>query len=361
MAHMSRWMDVKGLLAKDLGPEVRAAFLTARRQAGYRQWRSPRALVPMMTYLRAIGVTPEDCPPVMGPVEELLVRYRHCLVSERGLSPGTVEEYVSAVRPFVVGRVTGDDVDLSLVAADVTRLVLSACLGRPSKSAQLIVTSLRSLLRWLFVEGMISAPLGETVPSVAGWRLARLPKGLEPHEARRLLAAFDRRTGTGRRNLAMTLLMLRLGLRAGEVRTLGLDDIDWRAGELMVRGKGNRVERLPLPVDVGQAVARYLRTDRPKTAADRSVFVRIKATHRPITSSAVTMAVCQAAERAGLGRVTAHRLRHTVATQMVRAGASLTEVRDVLRHQLLLTTAIYAKVDRPGLRHVARPWPGSQP
>jgi site-specific recombinase XerD len=138
-----------------------------------------------------------------------------------------------------------------------------------------------------------------------------------------------------------------------------LDDIDWRAGEFVVRGKGNRAERLPLPADVGEAVAGYLRRGRPKAAATRAVFVRIKAPHRPITSSAVTFAVSQAAQRAALGQVSAHRLRHTAATQMVRGGAALSEVRDVLRHRLLITTAIYAKVDREGLRQVARPWPGS--
>jgi integrase/recombinase XerD len=153
--------------------------------------------------------------------------------------------------------------------------------------------------------------------------------------------------------------MVRLVLRAGEVRALRLDDVDWRAGEVVIRGKGNRVERLPLPADVGEAVAAYLRRGRPKTAQGRCVFVRIKAPHRPVTSSAITFAVSEAAERAGLGRVGAHRLRHTAATQMVQGGAPLSEVRDVLRHRLLITTAIYAKVDREALRRLARPWPGS--
>jgi integrase/recombinase XerD len=360
MAHVSRWLAAKQLGASDLRPEVREAFLAARREAGYRLWLSPKALVPLMTYLHMVGAAPAEPERTLGPAEQLLSRYRSYLIAERGLTTATVEGYVCFVRPFIAGRMSEAGVDLAgLTAADVTGFVLAACPGRARGSAKLIVTSLRSLLRWLFVEDLISAPLAELVPSVAGWRLAGLPRGLDPAEVRRLLAAFDRRTTTGRRNLAMTLLMVRMGLRAGEVRGLRLDDIDWRVGEVVVRGKGNRDERLPLPTDVGEAVAGYLRRGRPKTAAGRSVFVRIKAPHRPITSSAVSFAVAQAGERAGLGRVGAHRLRHTAATQMVRGGASLSEVRDVLRHRLLLTTAIYAKVDREGLRHLARPWPRS--
>jgi integrase/recombinase XerD len=173
------------------------------------------------------------------------------------------------------------------------------------------------------------------------------------------LGAFDRRTTAGRRDYAMALLMVRLGLRTGEVRQLRLDDIDWRAGELVIRGKGPRIERLPLPADVGEAIAGYLRRGRPTTAQDRTVFVRVHAPHGPLSSGAVTGSVCRAAERAGLGVVHAHVLRHTAATQMMRGGAALPEVGQVLRHRLLITTAIYAKVDTEGLRMLARPWPGS--
>ena len=156
----------------------------------------------------------------------------------------------------------------------------------------------------------------------------------------------------------MFMLLVRLGLRAGEVRALCLEDVDWRAGELVVRGKGNRVERLPLPADVGEAVAAYLQRGRPSTAQGRTVFVRVRAPHRPLSSAGVTNAVLTAASRAGLTAVTAHRLRHTVATQMVRAGVPLPEISQVLRHRRLLTTAIYAKVDRESLRQLARRWPG---
>lgn len=360
LAHVSRWLAARSLDATDLTPEARAAFLADRREAGYTLWLSPKALMPLMGYLRGLGAAPPDPQPAQDATEDLLARYRAYLLGERAVTKATADGYVHFVRPFITGRAHGDALDLvGLSAADVTGFVLAVCPGRTRGSAKLIVTALRSVLGWLFVAGLIPMRLDDVVPSVAGWRLAGLPRGLDPTEVRRLLAAFDRRTTSGRRNLAMTLLLVRLGLRAGEVRALRLDDIDWRAGEVVIRGKGNRVERLPLPVDVGEALAAYLRRGRPQTAQGRTVFVRIKAPHRPITSSAVTFAVSQAAERAGLGRVGAHRLRHTAATQMVRGGAPLSEVRDVLRHRLLITTAIYAKVDREGLRSLARPWPGS--
>jgi integrase/recombinase XerD len=174
---------------------------------------------------------------------------------------------------------------------------------------------------------------------------------------RRLLASCDRRRTLGRRDYAVLLLLSRLGLRAGEVAALGLDDLDWRAGELVIRGRGNRSERLPLQPDVGAAITSYLRRGRPATAQDRSVFVRAKAPHRSLTTAGVSMVVHDAAQRAGLGTMHAHRLRHTAATAMLRAGTPLTEVGLVLRQRRALTTAIYAKVDRDALRVLARPWP----
>jgi len=184
-----------------------------------------------------------------------------------------------------------------------------------------------------------------------------LPRGLEPTEVRRLLAACDRRRATGCRDIAILTLLVRLGLRAGEVASLALDDIDWRAGAFVVCGKGNRAERLPLPADVGEALVDYLRRGRPASAQGRTVFVRIKAPHRALTSGGVSQVVAAAGERAGLGLLHAHRLRHTAATSMLRAGGALAEIGQVLRHRRALTTAIYAKVDRDALRTLARSWP----
>jgi integrase len=361
VADLSRWLAAEGLGIADLTGVVSERFLAARRAAGRRNHRTAKALIPLLTFLDGLGVTPPSTPAVLSPAETLLARYRSYLIGERGLGGPTANGYVCAVRPFVVDRTVEGTLDLAgLTAADVTGFVLVACPGRSTGSAKLIVCALRSLLRFLHVEGLIPGPLADAVPSVAGWKLAGLPRSLEPGEVRRLLAACDRRTRTGRRDFAMIMLLVRMGLRAGEVRALALDDIDWRAGEVVIRGKGPRVERLPLPVDVGEAVVGYLRRGRPATAEGRTVFVRVHAPHRGLTSPAVTFAVRSAGERAGLGRLGAHQLRHTAATHMVRAGAPLPEVGQVLRHRLLLTTAIYAKVDRPGLRLLARPWPGSR-
>ena len=206
--------------------------------------------------------------------------------------------------------------------------------------------------------GAIAQSLAAAVPSVACRRLTGLPKGLDPDQVGRLLASCDRRTPNGCRDVAVLTMLVRLGLRAAEVAKLTLDDIDWRAGEIVVRGKANCTERLPLPSDVGEAVAAYLRHGRPTSAHGRTVFVRIKAPHRPLSTCGVTQIVAAAARRAGLGRIHAHRLRHTAATQMLRAGASLPEIGQLLRHRRALTTAIYAKVDRDRLRTIARPWPG---
>jgi site-specific recombinase XerD len=225
-------------------------------------------------------------------------------------------------------------------------------------TAKLTVTALRSLLNFLHLEGDIAGSLADAVPSVASWRLAGLPKGLSPRELRALVASCDRRTMIGRRDFAVLTILARLGLRAREVATLRLEDIHWRSGTIIVRGKSHHFEALPLPNDVGDAVVAYLRRGRPVTAMDRTVFVRFKAPHRALTASGVTGIVAAAAARAGLGRIHAHRLRHTAAMGLLRAGAPLSEISQLLRHQRAQTTAIYAKVDRAALRTIAQPWVG---
>jgi integrase/recombinase XerD len=216
---------------------------------------------------------------------------------------------------------------------------------------------LRSLLGFLHLRGLVAGPLAEAVPSTASWRLSGLPRALEPERLDALLASCDRDTATGRRDYAVLVMLARLGLRAGEVAALGLEDVDWRAGELRIAGKGRRVERLPLPADVGEAIVAYLRDGRPAAALDRSLIVRVRAPHHGLSTGGITQIVFAAAARAGLGPLHSHRLRHTAATQMLRAGASLEEIGQVLRHRQVLRTAIYAKVDRDALGQLARPWP----
>jgi len=271
---------------------------------------------------------------------------------------------MDAVRLFLRGRTSPDGLALdlrNLTAADVISFVVGRCPYQGHSAARLTVAALRSLLGFLHVQGEMERPLAFAVPSVACRRLVGLPKGLEPDQVRRLLTSCDSSTQNGCRDFAILTMLVRLGLRASEVTKLAIDDIDWRAGELIVRGKANCTERLPLPGDVGEAVAAYLRNGRPATAHGRTVFVRIKAPHGPLSAGGVTQVVAAAARRAGLGRIHAHRLRHTAATRMLRAGASLPEIGQLLRHCRALTTAIYAKVDRDALRTIARPWPGDVP
>jgi integrase/recombinase XerD len=360
MAHLSRWLASEGLGAAGLTPQVAERFLAARRAAGYVLYLSPKALVPLLGYLRRLGVVPEPPPATATPVEALLGRYRRYLVTERGLVAETARGYADFVRPFLAGRQKAGSLDLAgLTAAEVTAFVLATCPGRPKGSAKLTVTALRSLLGYLHVEGLISEPLGQMVPAVASWRLAGLPRALEPGQVAALLASCDQHTAAGRRDFAMMTLLARLGLRAGEVAALTLEDIDWRAGEITVRGKGSRAERLPLPADAGEAIAAYLRDGRPEPfEGARQVFLRARAPHRGLTTGGVTQAVFSAGQRAGIGRVFAHQLRHSAATGMLAAGAPLTEIGQVLRHRRLLSTAIYAKADVGALRVLARPWPG---
>jgi integrase len=218
-----------------------------------------------------------------------------------------------------------------------------------------LVCALRSLLRYLHLAGLIESPLVWAVPSVADLRDRTLPRGLEPGAVKKLLATCDRRRLVGRRDFAILLLLSRLGLRAGEVAGLRLDDVDWRRGELLVRGKGGRHDVLPLPVDVGEAVVSYLRR-RPRCKC-RELFLRVTAPRQGLNRSTIGWVVRAACDRAGLARCGAHRLRHTAATEMLRQGASLGEIGQVLRHREQKTTAIYAKVDRTALGELVRPWP----
>lgn len=354
MAHASRRLGVE-----ELTPTRVEEFLVRRRAEGYTLWLSARAMVPMLGYLRGLGAV--SAPAALAPStesEHLQASYRAYLVQERGLAAGTIVSYLHVARVFLAARVAdGGDLHLDqLSAAEVTEFVLAECASRSVGSSKYIVCGLRSLLRYLYVAGRIEADLVAAVPKVAGWRLVGVPVSFGGAEVACLLASCDRRSRFGRRDYAVLILLSRLGLRAGEAAALELADIDWHAGELVVRGKGRRQERLPLPVDVGEALAGWLRRGRPRCEAT-TVFTSVQAPHRPLTSGGVSAIVRAACGRAGLPAVNAHRLRHTAATAMLRAGASLPEVGQVLRHASVLTTAIYAKVDHDRLRGLALPWP----
>lgn len=361
LVDVSRWLAERGLGAADLTAVCFEQFVTERRASGRLRLRSSRGLCPLVEYLRGLGVVP--APVAVTPVTaagQLVERYSAYLRERRGLSPSTVRNYVGVARVFfswreeTVGTLALDGLD----GAAVIGFVLGESQRCSVGSAQCMVTRLRALLRFLHLEGEIDHDLAGVVPSVASWRLAGLVKALDSRSVARLLASCDRRTRVGRRDFTVITLLSRLGLRAGELAALRLSDIDWRAGELLVRGKGSRQERLPLPVDVGEALAGWLTRGRP-SCESVFVFTRVRAPLQGLSSGGISAIVQHACKRAGLPVIGAHCLRHTAATEMLRAGGSLTEVGQVLRHRGRDVTSIYAKVDRLALVQVVQPWPGS--
>lgn len=356
---LSEWMAAEGLGVAALSPEVVGQFCAARRAAGYREYVNVRGITPLLRYLRATGQVRSETAPVVGPAEVLLGRFGDWLVRERHLAPGSVATYSVHARRLVQRLATGERVELErLDAAFVRRFVLDVCPGQGRASAKLTVVAIRQLLAFLYVEGELERPLVAAVPSVAGARLCGLPKRLAPGDVQRLLDGCDRSTPAGRRDFAIVTVLARLGVRVGEVAALVLEDVDWRAGEITVHGKGG-TQRLPLPDPVGEAIAVYLRDGRPGNAEGRTVFVTVLPPARAMCRSAVCWVVVRAAQRGGLGHMNAHRLRHSLASEMLAGGADLPSIGQVLGHRMLETTAVYAKCDRQTLRQIARPWPGA--
>jgi integrase/recombinase XerD len=360
LAHVSRWMDGQGLSAGQLSIARLEEFLEARRREGYHHALSLRAVMPLAGYLRRAGVAAVPAEPAAGggALEAVAGEYRRYLVCERALTEQVAGKYTRLAREFLSAceRPGGPGMG-ELSAAWVTDYVVAQCRGRPPGSAKFLVTALRSVLRFSFLAGYTRCQLASAVPGVAYWGAGSLPRALSPQTVAALLASCDMATLAGRRDRAILVLLARLGLRAGEVAGLELDDLDWRAGEISVRGKGSRRERLPLPADVGEALAGYLHSGRPR-AGCRKVFLRLSAPIQGLTVPAVTAVVYRACARAGLPKAGAHRLRHSAASAMLAGGGTLTEVGQVLRHVRLETTAIYAKIDQAALRGLARPWPG---
>ena len=357
MAHLSRWMVDEQANVGELTPQRASAFLQARREAGYTRWLSERGLAPLLGFLGTEGLLPDQVTTVAeGPLEELLVVYRIFLVEERALAATTVARYGVTARWFLSLCGWSASVVGAVTAEQVYSFVLAECPPRSVGLAKNIVCELRSLLRFLFVTGRVPSDLSPVVPAVAGWRGSALPKALDVKVVAQLLASCDRGTATGRRDRAVLVLLSRVGLRAGEVAGLTLDDLDWSAGEMVIRGKGSREERLPLPVDVGETIVGYLRDGRPRSA-ERALFLGVRAPHRAMTHGAVSAVVGAACRRAGVPPVGSHRLRHTVATELLSAGAGLSEVGQLLRHRSAGTTVIYAKVNVNALRRLAQPWP----
>ncbi len=361
VAQLGWWLQEKKATVAQLDERLVDTFLKELRQQGrLRRGQGPTTLR-FVSHLQSQGIIPRPEPVYdTSPLAELERQYESYLRMERGLTTATVVNYRPVAHRFLVHQFGDGALHLEeLKASDIASYVLAHAHAQSPKRAQLMVTALRSFFRFLLREAKIPVDLAACVPTVAAWRLSSVPKFLAEEEIQRLLDACDRSTSTGRRDYALLLLLARLGLRAGEVVALEIDDIDWRAGEVMIRGKGLFHDRLPLLTEPGEALAAYLRTDRPGTRT-RRVFVRMKAPHTGFAGpSSVSTIVRRALERAGLHPPTkgAHLLRHTLATGMLQQGASMAEIGEVLRHRSPNTTEIYAKVDLSGLRSLAQPWP----
>ena len=359
----SRWLGQHAVSVCRVSSEHVACYLRSRAGRVQIQRGDAAALRQFIDFLRRQGVvSPEKIPPRrLTPVEQAVDAFERYLRNERRLAEAAVVNYVPFIRRFLADRFGDRPVRLSrLCAGDVVQFVQRQAPRLHLKRAKLLTTALRSFLHYVRYRGDIASDLAAAVPTVANWSMTSIPRAIPAEAARRLLASINRHTATGRRDYAIVLLLARLGLRAGEVVRLELADIDWNGGSLSVQGKGGQRSTLPLPADVGAATAAYLRYGRPPSSS-RRVFLRAKAPIRGLLGpQAISSLVQHNLARAGIQAPThgAHQFRHALATEMLRHGASLTEIGEVLRHRSPQTTMIYAKVDLESLRTLALPWPG---
>jgi site-specific recombinase XerD len=362
IADFSRWLKQKQIAVQDLGSKVVIRFLRHRHRPQRVRRGDPKTLQRLLTMLRQIGVVKPEQPLVADNAQTRIVaEFRHYLLQERGLSAATLLNYVPVVEQFLAERFHNRAPNFAMLRAPhVTGFVMRQARQLSPVGAGLMVTALRSFLRYLRHRGAIATDLAGCVPAVPNWSLSTIPRFLPAATVEHVLECCDQKTSVGRRNHAILLLLARLGVRAGEVVGLRLDDIDWSTGQITIRGKGGKSAQLPLAADVGAALAAYLRHDRPRSAT-RSVFLRHRA---PLVglgnSSTISSLVRRALKHAGVesAHTGAHVLRHSLATSLLRQGGSLDEIGELLRHQSPNTTAIYAKVDVTALHTLALPWPG---
>jgi site-specific recombinase XerD len=362
VADLSAWFGKRRLSIKDLNEAQIGEYLERRKKQLLLHRGDRRTVAQLLDHLRQTGVIPTSHEVFRdSPMNRIAQDYAHFLIHQRGLTQVTTNNYLPITRRFLETRFPGGKVCLGkLCAGDVTDFIVRDCSGFCPRRVQLTASALRSFLGFLVNAGKITVNLAASVPTVANWRLAELPQFLEPKQVDKLLSSCNQNSRSGRRDYAVLLLLARLGLRAGEVVHLSLENINWAAGEVLIRGKSAREDRLPLLPEVGRALADYLKRDRPACSC-RRVFIRMKAPRQGFFgSSAICCILRRALTRAHLDppQKGAHLLRRSLATTMLRRGASLTQIGEVLRHQLAQTTEIYAKVDVAALRALALPWPG---
>ena len=356
LGHLGRWMEQEGIEVDELDSAAVGRFVgTQVRVRG----RLPLASVkPLLEYLRTTGLAPAGTAGSgqSSPEDELLAGYREWLL-ERRFAPSTIRGRERIARRFLAGRTpTPGETGLSITAAELTAFLVRESERVSPGSMGAVTSRLRSILRYLSTRGLADPGLADAVPRIASWREATVPRFPAPAAVDALLASCDRSTVVGARDYAVLMLLARLGLRAIEVARLELSDLDWRAGEIELDGNAHHRGRLPLPVDVGEALVAYLRV---RGRTHQRLFLNVKAPIRPLEATGVRSLVRHAYQRAELEPLGAHQLRHALASDLLRAGASLVAIGQVLRHQDLQSTAIYAKVDLERLRSVASPWPGA--
>ncbi len=357
LAHLSLWLEGRGVGVEGLGSEVVAEFLAVRRATVGAKASSALSLSLLLEVLREAGAAEEEpVAPEASGAEALLASFRHYLLAERAISAQTADAYLLRARRFMACNAPEGDLT-GLQARDVTSAVLAESARVSVGGVQMLVAALRAFLRFCFLEGLLEVDLSGAALAMTGRRRSSLPRGVTASQAAALLRSCDRRTAMGRRDYAVLLVLLRLGLRASEVSALTLDDVDWRAGEVVVHGKGSSVERLPLPPDVGEAVAAHLARGRPHSPC-REVFLRFAAPAGGLGRGGISFIVRRACRRAGIAPFGAHRLRHGLACQLVAAGVPVPEIGAVLRHRSVTSTANYARADIGRLRELALPWPG---
>jgi integrase/recombinase XerD len=363
-ACFSRWLKQQGVAKRSLTSDHPPRYLRNRAQQVRPCRGDAAALRHLLDFLRGERVIPTEkkvSARLLTPAERCAQAYEQHLREARGLARATIINYVPFIRSFLKDRFGSGLATLShLCARDVVGFVRRQAPRLHPKRAKLLTSALRSFLQYARYRGEVKLDLAAAVPIVANWSMSSIPRAIGTDAVRQLLASIDRRTAMGRRDYAILLLLARLGLRSGEVTFLELDDIDWNVGQLSVRGKSGPRSDLPLPLEVGKAIAAYLRRGRPRCTS-RGVFLRAKA---PICGfrgpGGVGSIVRHRLQRAGVDAPTygTHQFRHGLATEMLRQGASLDEIGEVLGHHNPQSTKIYTQVDLEALRTLALPWPG---
>jgi integrase/recombinase XerD len=359
MADLSTWLGQQGLGPDGISPPVAGRFAA---WAGTRRTylATARSLDPLLGYLRAEGVLHEPSPAPEDARALLLAEYRQYLQAERGLAAVTIRDYAMYAAEFAAAVEDLPGTGLAaLPGARVLDIVSAQARHRRPPSAGAVMNAARSFLRFLYRTGRIPRPLAQVVPSAA-LRQPRLPGQLDAAAVTALLDSCDRQTETGLRDYAVLVLLRRYGARGIEVTRLRLADLRWRAGEIVLRGKGGRADVLPLMHDAGEAVAAYLLARRDPPPGTREVFLTVRAPSRPLHPGATVHGiVARACERAGVPPAGPRAFRHALGCGLLAAGASLADVRDVLRHSDVVTTAGYARPGPDALAPLVRPWPGS--